>query len=302
MNAQITVNDYKAATPGKKSDQYIDTGEIAIQTVDTNKTWDFSTLKKEVEDTILFYNIDWVPALKNLAISANTVVAFANEPGSYFLLNKSTSSLDIVGSVDDDSMGGYEVFPFRSTIMKFPMTYNAVLKDSFSQVEDTYELDFDPDGSGPAPTIDSIRVSYKTVNKFTGLGWGKVKLSNNVMVDAVMVEKEEISSPSYMALVRGLWSNITAQHISDLDLDNTRDTSYEHSWWSNKSEYGFSLATYYFNKGDSKTSNVSHIQGELQATSVSSQNTNQISFYPNPASSNIQINGLSNTSAVVHTI
>jgi len=42
------------------------------------------------------------------------------------------------------------------------------------------------------------------------------------------------------------------------------------------------------------------MQGELQATSVSSQNTNQISFYPNPVSSTIQINGLSNTSAVAH--
>ena len=55
MNAQITVNDYKAATPGKKSDQYIDTGEIAIQTGGSNKTWDFSSLRKEEEDTILFF-------------------------------------------------------------------------------------------------------------------------------------------------------------------------------------------------------------------------------------------------------
>ncbi len=300
LSAQITVYDYTVATPGKKSVQYNDTGEIAIQTGGSNKTWDFSALRKEEEDTILFYNRDWVPALNNLAISANTVVAFANDPGSYILLNKTSSSLNIVGSAEDDGMGGFEVFPFSSTIMRFPMTFNTVLKDSVSQVVFTYELGFDPDGPGLAPRIDSIRVSSKTVNKFTGLGWGKVKLSNNVMVDAVMVEKEEISSPSYAAFVLGRWNNLSARQISDLELDNTKDSSYEHSWWSNKSEYGFPLATYYFNKGDSKTRDVSHIQGELQATSVSSQNTNQISFYPNPASSTIQINGLSNTSAVAH--
>jgi hypothetical protein len=300
LSAQITVFDYTVVTTGKKSVQYNHTGEIAIQIGGANKTWDFSSLTKEEEDTIFFFNRDWVPALKNLPISANTVVTFANEPGSYILLNKSTSGLETVGSADDDGMGSYEVFPFRSSIMKFPMTYNTVLKDSVSQVEFTYELGFDPDGQGPAPKIDSIRVSSKTVNKFTGLGWGKVKLSNNVMVDAVMVEKEEILSPSYAAFVFGRWNNLTARQISDLELDNTIDSSYEHSWWSNKSEYGFPLATYNFNKGDSKTSYISHMQGELQATSVSSQNTNQISFYPNPASSTIQINGLSNTSAVAH--
>ena len=300
LSAQITVYDYTVATPGKKSVQYNDPGEINIQTGGTNKTWDFSTLKKLEEDTILFYNRDWVPALNNLAISANTVVAFANEPGSYILLNKSTSSLDIVGSADDDGMGGFEVFPFRSTIMKFPMTYNTTLKDSFTQVGFSYELGLDPDGPGPAPRIDSIRVGSKTVNKFTGLGWGQVKLSNNVMVDAVMVEKEEISIPSYAAFVFGRWNNLTARQISDLDLDNTIDTSYEHSWWANKSEYGFPLALYSFNKGDSRATDVSHIQAELQATSVASQNTNQISFYPNPASSSIQINGLSNLNVVAH--
>lgn len=300
LSAQITVYDYTVATPGKKSVQYNDSVGIAIQTGGTNKTWDFSTLRKEEEDTILFYNRDWVPALNNLPISANTVVAFANEPGSYILLNKTSSSLDIVGSAEDDGMGEFEVFPFRSTIIKFPMTYNTVLKDSFSQVVFTYELGLDPDGPGPAPRIDSIRVSQKTVNKFTGLGWGQVKLSNNVMVDAVMVEKEEISAPSYAAYVFGMWTNLTAQQIRALELDVTKDSSYEHSWWANKSEYGFPLALYSFNKGDSRASDVSHIQAELQATSVFSQNTNQISFYPNPASSNIQINGLSNTSAVAH--
>jgi hypothetical protein len=300
LSAQITVYDYTVATPGKKSVQYNDTVGIAIQTGGTNKNWDFSSLRKEEEDTILFYNRDWVPALNNLAISANTVVAFANEPGSYILLNKSTSSLEIVGSADDDGMGSFEVFPFRSTIIKFPMTYNTVLKDSFTQVGFSYELGFDPDGAGPAPRIDSIRVSSKTVNKFTGLGWGKVKLSNNIMVDAVMVEKEEISSPSYAAFVFGRWNNLSAQQIRDLELDNTRDTLYEHSWWANKSEYGFPLALYSFNKGDSRASDVSHIQAELQATSVSSQNTNQISFYPNPASSSIQINGLTNLNVVAH--
>jgi hypothetical protein len=298
LSAQITVFDYMVAAPGKKSVQYNDTGEINIQTGGTNKTWDFSSLRKEDEDTILFYNRDWVPAIKNLAISANTIVTFANDPGSYILLNKSTSSLEIVGSADDDGMGGFEVFPFRSTIIKFPMTYNTVLKDSFSQVVFTYELDLDPDGPGPAPTIDSIRVSSKTVNKFTGLGWGKVKLSNNVMVDAVMVEKEEISIPSYAGFVLGRWANLTAQQVRALELDVTRDSSYEHAWWSNKSEYGFPLALYSFNKGDSKTDNISHIQAELQSTSMSSQNTNQISFYPNPASSSIQINGLSNLNVV----
>lgn len=297
LNAQITVYDYTVTTPGKKSVQYNDTVGIAIQTAGTNKTWDFSTLRKEEEDTILFYNRDWVPALNNVSFNANTVVAFAGEPGSYVLLNKSNTSLEFVGFAEDTGMGNYEVFPFRSTLIKFPMTYNSVLKDSFTEVIFTYELGVDPDGPGPAPSIDSIRVSQKTINKFSGLGWGQVKLSNNVMVDAIMVEKEVITVPTYAAFVFGMWSNVSSQQARALGLDQSKDSSYEHSWWSNKSEYGFPLVLYSFDKGDSEVSDVSHIQSELQATSISTQNANSISFYPNPTSNTIQIKGLLNSNA-----
>jgi len=299
VKAQITIDGSSLALTGRVITQYNDTSKIKLFTGGANKTWDFSTLKQLDPDTLRFFNKGWLPEFDTILPNANLVLTFSSEVGSWILLKKSTSLLNIEGIVEDSGSGPLAVYESKSDIIKFPMTYNSLYKDSSIETLYTNYLGIDPDGPGPAPMLDSLRYKVKTINTKTGKGWGQVKLVGNVMVDAIMMEDLDTRSDVYEIHVNGNWATVSPAYYSFLGISPEVNKYYDVSWWSNLEDYGFPLMTYSYQNNDTVARSVQHMQGKVQVSSVNKVNNSYITVYPNPSNDILYFNNLQSSNANV---
>ena len=297
--AQITVNSSTVALTGKVVVTFSDSGSIPIKAGGANQTWDFSTLRKEQADTMKFFNKSWVTALNGIGNDANLVLTFSSDESSWVLLNKTSSALSFVGNVEDTGSGPLAYYKFSDVIVKFPITYNSVFKDSSIEITNTTYLGLDPDGPGPAPKLDSLRYKTKEVITRTGLGWGKVKLTNMAMVDAIMVENKTVSKDMFDIFTGGSWSPVSPGYYTLLGLNPSSSTDFEHNWWSDKEEYGFPLIAYSFEQGKTTAKYIEHLKGTLTNSSVNSITNSYITLYPNPANDIVYFKNVKSANASI---
>ncbi len=298
-NAQITVNSNTLALSGKIAISYTDSTSSKIKTGGNNKIWDFSTLKKEQEDTLRFFNLNWFTELSSASSFSNLVVINNFDDGEWTLLNKTQKSLDFVGFAEDTGGAEIAIYRFKDNLLKFPLTNTSSYKDTAIVEGGKSELGIDPDGPGPAPKLDSLRSSNVSITNNNAIGWGKVKLANAAMVDAIMLESTTISELKYEVKSNGSWSTLPPAYVQLLGLDNFKDTSKEHTWWSEKEEYGFPLISYNFADGDTSVFDVQHLKGSLNTAKIANNNISQVIIFPNPTNNILNFKNLNNANAAI---
>lgn len=300
VKAQITIDGSSLALTGRVITQFHDTSKIPLFTGGPNKTWDFSTLKQLDPDTLKFFNKGWLPQFNSIAPNANIVVTLSSEEGSWVLLNKSTTSLKMVGFAEDTGSGPIAVYDEESILLNLPLTYNTSHKDSSLEEQYVNFLGLDPDGPGPAPMLDSIRYNIKSVITRSGIGWGKVKLSGNIMVDAIMVEELDSRKDIYEIFVLGNWTVVSPTYYSFLGISPETRKYYDVTWWSNDVDYGFPIMSYYYQNNETEARGADHIQGKVQVSSVNDVAKSYITVYPNPSNDIIYFNNVQSTNPQIN--
>lgn len=300
LTAQITVNRNHVVSSGQIVVQATDTNTMNIQTAGTNKTWDFSGLKKPETDTLKFNPPQWFPGHTYFP-NANMAVTFSSDDSSYMYLKVDNSELSLEGTCDIAPDTTF-VSPFKRTMLTFPSTYNTTFNKNFSAVVTTFPLGFDPDSTGPIPYIDSIRVSSDIKESSVMNGWGSATTplgTYNVLMQTITT----ISGVKLEMYTSNIWvtvPNILAQLLGFGNIPT--DTSYTHNFWTNDATVAFPLVTYDYAPGDNTTSNVQWLETKPQTNGVNSiLSANANGLYPNPCHNAFTVR-LSNDDKVICTI
>jgi len=298
-SSQVTINSNHIISTGLKFNQYSDTSQnlnLALQTGGpVAKIWDFSALQKHDTTIITCFNPDWKPAFTPLLAPNCNLILKTGSDDTYIMANKSSTGFNALGLISDTStdvaIKKYASFIYNFSIMRYPITNNTVISDSSSSSTREY-LGFDPDGPGPAPSIDSIEIISKEKRVYKGIGFGTVKFSNtNNINNCLMINIDEISLSTYRAFIRGNWITVSSAQAAQLGLSPSSDTSRSHQWWTSNSGYGFPIVEYYYEGTD--VDDPIFIDAKAVATLVNNPFSN-LKVYPNPTNGVINFEGLAN--------
>lgn len=292
LAAQITITSNNVISAGQKITQYSDNSTMISVKVggSAKQNFDFSNLLAEDTSDLNFFNPDWKPAIGNLVIGATLVV---ESDGDYTFLKKTSSAIKLIGNASDTGNGPLEVTAFELPLMLFPLTYGTSIKDSsiFSSQKTYFGMS---PGMG-APVIDSFEIIIKARYTFKGIGFGSVKLPNNLNIDnALMVEAITENYVGINFYSAGKWSTLPTSYYSAIGQSPEPDTSISHIWWTNQENYGFPLVQYEISPNEDSTSSVDYISSSSQATATSNVEKVSVSVYPNPSASVLLFTGLIN--------
>jgi hypothetical protein len=299
--AQVTINRSSIITGGKVVEQFTDTTSsgISIQTGSiTEKTWDFSSLKKGETDTLPFYNVGSKPIISALVPEANLI---AEDDESYLMLRLTDTSFVVIGIVEDTGAGPLSVTKINFPLLRFPLTTGTTFSDTSNFDLGRTELGFDLDGpGGPLPFIDSMEITFIQNTEITGKGYGKLKLANGEINNVLMVETITYTQLQYKILVASKWSNMTSQIATMMGIETgNQDTSYSHDWWNSEMGNSFPVVSYNFEEGDTKASYINFSDGTSQATNLANHQNIDITIYPNPTANVIMFKNVMDFAAVV---
>jgi hypothetical protein len=287
-NAQITVNRSHLIVSGQILTQATDTNKFKIQSVGTNKTWDFSSLKSHSTETIKFGNADWHPGHANFP-KANMANISSTDDSAFNYLKIDSAELSVQGSYATVD-GTIEISKFQNTILTFPSTYQTKFAGSVLIPFDQFYFGKDVDSTGPYPLIDSIRlkIEYNTVSNIDG--WGKA-ITPLGTYDALLQTIRNINRVRVEMKTGGFWLGLPKAILSTLNLGELKpDTNYQHRFWTNSATVGFPLISYSFLPGDSLTTEVDWLKTKPQLSSIDIEPKAFTALaYPNPFHNTISI-------------
>ncbi len=294
--AQITVNRSHLIVSGQILTQANDTNKFKIQSLGTNKTWDFSSLKSHSTETIKFGNADWYPGHANFP-KANMANISSTDDSAFNYLKIDSAELSVQGSYATVD-GTIEISQFQNTILTFPSTYQTKFAGSILIPFDQFYFGKDVDSTGPYPFIDSIRLrlEYNTVSSIDG--WGKA-ITPLGTYDALLQTIRNINRVRVEMKTSGFWIGLPKPILNTLNLGELKpDTNYQHQFWTNNASVGFPVISYSYMPGDSFTTGVDWLKTKPQLSRLGSLPTTFTALaYPNPFHNSISIALPTNTSS-----
>jgi len=270
-NAQISITQNDMPSVGKSfvsGDDTIYAG-LTVGPSGANKTWNFSNLVAQTNDTANFVSPGSLTGASNFP-TANLGMTNA---GQNIFLNYSSSAIDIIGIYQDfGSPAGYNAVKFNPAIrhISLPSTYNTTFNGT-----STYEIKFPVSGY---PGVDSAKADYSQQYISLVDGWGTITTPVFTNVACLRQFMNTVTtSTNYIHPTGGAW---TLSPSTPSNPNPTIDTTYEYTWWSNTEKY--TLADIQTNA----QGNVTNANYLLKDVSGIKEPTisNKMNVFPNPAS------------------
>ncbi len=285
ITAQITVNKSNIISTGQLTVQAYDNTTIyPITTGGANKVWDFTTLLADFTDSISFGQSQWYLGHSNFP-GANLASTYIGYDSSYDYYSLSDTAYSYLGTYEVYN-GNINISKTNSKLISFPSTNNTTFMATSVNNSGNFEFGNDPDGSGPAPFIDSM--SYTNTDNglsvIDGYGTIKTPLGN---FSCLRQNYRTISTISNVKMyTNGSWKKVPANVLKILGWGSKPDTTYTVSFWTNDANVGMPVVNYYYSEGDKNIGSVTWTQTKLQASSISKINQlKNVSSFPNPCHS-----------------
>jgi len=290
-SGQITVDSTNIVTVGENVYQAYDS-TLTITSIGSsgaNQTWNFSNLGTDRLDTLFFRKKSSQPFAANFP-SANMVMTSTDpaEDSTWSYLNKSATGLDITGQVTNIN-STLTPIPILIAIVGFPITYGTNYSGNWNGTLFTFPIGVDPDGPGPLPTIDSMRIRRLTTYSGSIDAWGNVTTPLGTF-PSLRQNQTTNNTDSTFTLANGIWSLISPTVASIFGISQiAKDTTNTARWWTNDASARFPLVEIDYN-----TNGTLNNANWLQASPTVGINESTIVsvpflLYPSPAKDIINI-------------
>jgi hypothetical protein len=272
--AQITLNQSNMPTIGKVAIENVDTLFTGITpgSAGINQTWNFSTLANHSQDTSVFATPSSLTGYSSFPTSN---IGVASTGSQNLFGNSGSTSFDILGIYADMGFGPMAIAltPFKR-MFSFPATYLTTYTGNYG-----LNLQF----AYPSPPIDSAKMVSSVDYTNTIDAWGTITTPTYSNQPCLRLNVREINTTTTYVHITGLgWQPTGAPTV---------DTSFTYSWWTNT--VNFSLAEIQTD-GAGVVTDAKYLSSYLTLgvnETVSVQNN--VNVYPNPASSEIKVSGIS---------
>lgn len=269
---QITINVSNMPVAGNSYINSVDTTIISYGPAGANQTWDFSAWSNHKSDTTAFVN----PAsLNGFSHFPSATLGIGDNESSAFM-KVSASQVEILGSYADFGSGPIilEFVPAQK-FLTLPATYQTAFNGTSA-----YDITI-PGQQG----IDSMRMKSGTYTESTIDSWGTITTPAYSNLNALRQNITEIRTDS-------IWGLLTGQTVWTL-FDGGVDTSHTYRWWSDV--HNFPVAEVELSEGENIFTG-SYLSATLVGINETTKQTNKISVFPNPASNQINLIGISGMS------
>jgi hypothetical protein len=289
LHAQITLTRGHIINYGKKFIIAYDENLHAFAASGANKTWDFSDINANYRDTLRFGGADWYKGYSNFP-KANYGFIYNSDPMAINFLRLDDSAFSLEGYYNY-TPGSEESSNSRSTLIRFPSTFQSSFSESHIFQGSTLRIKTDPDTAGPMPFIDSLRIDM-TRFVFSNIdGWGTLKTPLGSFATLKQTTLD-VMAQTYMMKSAGTWKSAPNNILKRLNFPLPNfDSSYNVNFWTNNSNYGYPLMTYYYGPRDNGTYDIEWMFSAPKASALATSNVKNLSFFPNPSNSDIHISG-----------
>jgi hypothetical protein len=290
--AQITVDLADVVAAGDAIEQAQDTisNGITIGSSGANQTWDFSSLHQDELDTLFFMDASPSPGNSNFPLS-NLVMQESSDDSSWVFLTKDASGFFMNGLLQLQQDGSFQAVNFASTLITFPSTMGTNFVDSWNGVLIVLPVDTDPDGPGPTPIIDSVKITRASSLSSNIDAWGDVTTPFGTFASLRQVVEDQTIDTTWTASGgSGVWEMIDPVLASLFNLDQIAyDTTRTARWWTNNPISKFPIVEMDYE--DNGTVNNIDWQKSTLVAAVTEQSVSvsTVSLSPNPAKTEVTI-------------
>ncbi len=277
LSAQISIT----------SDDIVGAGAIVLEATDTlpsasitpgpagpDQTWDFSALSVDYVDTMWFANPDWTPYYEHFPASNLAALRIfdsaLDSADMYFYFEKNEDEFAMVGIVSEIEQLGLVIMPCipKETIAEFPVDYlNSSTEDFVLLIEI----------ESPTPPTDSIRIKMSITKSLEVDAWGDITIPLGTF-NSLRISETRIEIDSIWIQLSGSW----------MFVEETIDTMYSYSWWTDDDAAGFILATLSYEPDTKTVTEATFLKASPYYSIEENQNKVFVNVYPNPVSSNIK--------------
>ena len=290
LNAQITINSTHVVDAGVDVIQAHDTipTGVTIGSSGANQTWDLSAvLDDNGQDTSKFRNAAGYPRAADFPL-ANLVLIDTKEDSSWIYLTKNALGLAVLGiaQIQDGDTNSTE---FATTILTFPSSMGTNFGGTPVNAElYSFPVGFDPDAGGPAPFIDSVKVTHSATLTSNIDAWGNVITPFGTFASLRQIVTEETIDSTFIKS-GGIWSLVDSYTAGLVSLTPIAyDTTRTARWWTDDANSKFPLVEMDY-ESDGTVNNVDWQKSSptLNVKELASSVT--VEIYPNPAKEFVSI-------------
>lgn len=287
LNAQITLEHVHIIATGRAYTQATDNTKRPLASSGANQIWDYSNLNASQKDSIRFGMPFWYKGHTNFPSSNHAFISSDDTSTVGFgeLTNSAYYSLGNYSSSDTSLF----IFKLKMKIFEFPSTYESKFSESLLYPGLALELGFDPDSAGPLPNIDSMRIST-AFNRSNNIdGWGTLKLPSGNF-NALKSTTLNITSQEVYIKTNNLWIKASGIVLNYFGITLPEpDSVYNIQFMTNSGGIGAPLLSYDHRKRDT-TANMTWMYSMPRKSSIRiDESNNQLSIYPNPTNSMLNI-------------
>jgi len=283
--AQITIDSTNIVTVGEAVYQAVDT-TLSITSIGpsgVNQTWNFSTLGTDRLDTLSFSVVNGQPLAASFP-SANMVMTTTG-PGmdsTWVYIDKNVNAMIVDGQATNIN-GVITAIPIPITLAVFPATYGMPpYSGTWNGTVFSIPLGIDPDGPGPLPMIDSVKVNRYTTYNGSIDAWGNVTTPLGTFA-SLRQNQTENNIDSTFTLSNGNWTLINPFVASLAGISQVAyDTVKTARWWTDNATARFPLVEFDYNP-DGSINKASWLQASPVGVKENSVVSTPINLFPNPA-------------------
>ena len=272
------------------ADDTIHGTSLSLGSASGNQVWDFTSLVKHDQDTVLLEAPSTAPFSSHFP-TATFVINDLEDDSSHLFFKRSSVGLDIVGIVEYEN--GAPALPevnFAMRFMQFPVTIGTTFDSKINAGAYTQFLGVDPDSLGPHPRIDSIRNKVFILIENEMDAWGDLKLPQGTYptLRQRTVNITKVSSDAYM---NGSWQPFTPLILAFTDSVSYDTSEVSYRWWSSNEAANFMCAEVNLDSNELPESDVSFIVATpANNLGISSSAKGDFArIYPNPVSDQLFI-------------
>ena len=289
--AQITLNSSHIVGQGDVVEQAKDTilSGITIGSSGPSQTWNFSSLAQDELDTMSFKNPGPLTGYSSFPLS-NLGMEDTSQDSTWMFLTKNGLGLFVDG-IAQYQQGNLVIIPLVTTIITFPSTMGTNYSGNWNGLLFTTPVGLDPDGPGPTPIIDSVKVTRSSTLTSNIDAWGNVTTPFGTFASLRQnVSEENIDTTWTASGGTGVWVIIDPAIAALLSIDQVAyDTTRTARWWTDDPVAKFPIVEMDYEANG--TVNSISWQKSTPSVGVAEQvkNLTGVSLYPNPAKNEITI-------------
>ncbi len=297
MQAQITINSSDVVGYGDRVLNAVDlTSTVTIGNSGANQTWNFANLNVDDTDTLDFTNPAWI-GLDN-PFNSQMVVRSSRDDSSYSYLTKTSTYLMLDGIKQVLGNGDTSNIPFNAVLIPFPATYGISGSWTSNFTIATVAVGFDPDGPGPHPYVDSLRLTRADSSITNVDAWGDVTTPLGTFA-SLRQNNTSYGVDTLWMLAGGTWSVASATLTSLLQMDSiSYDTTRTVRWWSNDPSARFPVVEFTYDQSGNSNGEIKWLKASPTTSIKEWSNNFVVSMFPNPSEGTITITAKEELSGV----